>query len=296
MARRKKQHAELWLGVLVIVSAILLTWGYFWLTGQPLGERGYTVSVLLEDSGGLERGDRVRVSGVEVGVVRSVQLADADQVVVTLWLQRSFRFPEDSRALLQSVGVFGDRFIELIPGRSETLASEGDTIASGSVTSLTDLAGNIGDQAEAVLLQVEKLLADSAIDQVHGGLAGVNAAVRELEVLLRENGDDFAAMSRSVRRTAETLEETIGGADIERTIADLEKTAATLAETAEELRGSAESLRSVTEKIDSGQGTIGLLVNDPGLYNDLRKTLQSVGSLTQDMRENPGRYLKLAIF
>ena len=59
MARRRSKKLELWIGLFVIISATLLTLGYYWLTGQPLGERGYEVFVVLEHSGGLKRGDRV---------------------------------------------------------------------------------------------------------------------------------------------------------------------------------------------------------------------------------------------
>ncbi len=79
-------------------------------------------------------------------------------------------------------------------------------------------------------------------------------------------------------------------------MADLRTTAATLSETADVMLETAESLASVTDKIDRGQGTLGLLVNDPGLYEDLRSATRSLGSLTQDIQQNPGRYLKLAIF
>ena len=296
MARRHKQRAELWLGLLVIVSSVLLLWGYFWLTGQPIGERGYTLFTVIPNAEGLEKGDPLQVAGVEVGWVRSVTLMDPQRIVVGLWVRRGLEIPQDSRAVIQSVGVFGDRFVDIQPGPSQTLAVKGDTLVAGTVASLTDLAGEIGDNAERVLQQVEKLLADSAIGEVHGTIAALRSAVHELEQLLNANGDEFAAMSRSIRRTAETLEQTIGGTDVERTVDDLSATAAALREAADELRGSATSLRSVAEKIDRGEGTIGLLVNDPGVYEDLRDALQSVGALTQDIRENPGRYLKMSIF
>ncbi len=296
MARRRKQRAELWLGLLVIVSSVLLLWGYFWLTGQPIGERGYTLFTVIPNAEGLEKGDPIQVAGVEVGWVRSVTLVNPQTIVVGLWVHRGIELPQDSRAVIQSSGVFGDRFVDIQPGPSQTLAVKGDTLAAGTVASLIDLAGEIGDNAERVLQQVEKLLADSAIGEVHGTIAALRSAVHELEQLLNANGDEFAAMSRSIRRTAETLEQTIGGTDVERTLDDLSATAAALQEAADELRGSATSLRSVAEKIDRGEGTIGLLVNDPGVYEDLRDALQSVGSLTQDIRENPGRYLKMSIF
>ncbi len=295
MARRRKK-AEIWIGLLAIVSAVVLFWGYFWLTGQPLGERGYTLTVILEDAGGLEKGDRVHMRGVEVGVVRSVELVTADRIVVRLWLHRDLELPRDTRALLQAVGVFGDVIMVLEPGTSDVLASAGDTLSVGRAPSLMDLAGDLGEQADALLRKIDRLLADSTIDQLHGGVAGLPGTIRGLEELVTESGAEFAALSQSLRETAETIQGKLEGADIDRIVADLEALAATAAETAEELKVTAASLRSVADKIDRGEGTLGLLVNDPGLYEDLRAATQNVASLTQDIQQNPGRYIKLSIF
>ncbi len=297
MARRgRRQKAEIWIGLLAIISSIILGWGYFWLTGQPLGERGYNVTVILEDAGGLERGDRVHMSGVEVGVVRSVRLEATHRIVVQLWLHRDLRIPRDSRALLQAVGVFGDVIVTLEPGASETMATSGDTLAFGRAPSLMDLAGNLGEQAEALLIKIDRLLADSTIDQVHGGVAALPGTVRGLEELVSESSDEFAALSRSLRATAETLAGTLEGAEIEELVADMRQLATTASETAVSLRESAESLRSIADKIDRGEGTLGLLVNDPGLYEDLRAAAQNAALLTRDIRENPARYLKVSVF
>ncbi len=296
MARRRSKKLELWIGVFVIISAALLTWGYFWLTGQPLGERGHTVHVVLDHSGGLERGDRVNLSGVEVGVVRSVHLEAADRIVVSLWLHRDLELPTDSRVLVESAGFFGDVLVVLRPGTSQTLVAEGDTLPAGFETGLLDVAADVGTRVDAVLVQIQSLLADTAIDNVHGSLSSIRGALAELAQLLRENGGEFAALSRSLRQTSETLQGKIEGVEVQQAMADIEETAARMAETADVLQESAESISSVVEKIDSGEGTLGLLVNDRGLYEDLRTAAQNIASLTLDIQQNPGRYLKLSIF
>jgi virulence factor Mce-like protein len=201
VAGRRRQKLELWIGLLVIVSVVLLTWGYFWLTGQPLGERGYTVYVVLPNAQGLERGDRVQLSGVEVGVVRSVDLEAADSVVVSIWIRRHVQLPRDSRVVLQSVGVFGDQLAVLDPGVSPNMATSGDTLGLGTTTGLTDLAEELGDQANELLARLDRLLADSTIDQLHGTVATLPGTMRELETLIRQNSDNLTALSRSLRRS-----------------------------------------------------------------------------------------------
>ncbi len=296
MARGRHARAEIWLGLLVIVSAAMLTWGYFWLTGQPLTERGYTLLIELTHSSQLERGDRVRVAGVEVGSVTGVDLVATDRVIVRLRVRRDVRLPRDSRALIQSVGFFGDLSVDLMPGSSTALLSAGDTIAARTGTGMLGLAGEIGDKAESVLTQLDRLLADSTIEDVHGTVIALRGTITELERLVNVNGDEFAALSRSLRQTAESLEKSLGGPAVEGAVADLEETAATLAEAAESLKATARSIESVAAKIDRGQGTLGKLVNDPSVYEELRSALRSTSALTRDIQENPGRYMKFSVF
>ena len=295
MARRRHARAEIWLGLLVIVSAAMLTWGYFWLTGQPLTERGYTLLISTHSSQ-LERGDRVRVAGVEVGSVTGVDLVATDRVIVRLRVRRDVRLPRDSWALIKSVGFFGEEYVDLMPGSSTALLSAGDTIAARTGTGMLGLAGEIGDKAESVLAQLDRLFADSTIADVQGTVMALRGTITELERLVNVNGDEFAALSRSLRQTAESLEKSLGGPAVEGAVADLEETAANLAEAAELLKATARSIESVAAKIDRGQGTLGKLVNDPSVYEELRSALRSTSALTRDIQENPGRYIKFSVF
>ena len=295
VARRRPKY-ELWIGLLVIIASIMTLWGYYWLTGLPLGERAYSVHVIMADAGGLGKGDRIHMVGVEVGAVSLVEIEGPERVLVRLRLHRGLELPRDSRAVLQSVGVFGDVIVQLRPGSSTELAVDGDTIGLGTMTSLFDLAGDLGDQAEQALRRINVLLADTTIDQVHGAVAGLPGTVRSLERLARNGGAEFEALSRSLRETADALRDAVGDANVEQLISDLEDTAAKLSETADAFQEAAESLKSITEKIDRGDGTLGLMVNDPGLYEDLRSAVQNVDALTQDIMQNPGRYIKISVF
>ena len=124
----------------------------------------------------------------------------------------------------------------------------------------------------------------------------LRGTITELERLVNVNGDEFAALSRSLRQTAESLEKSLGGPAVEGAVADLEETAASLAEAAESLKATARSIESVAAKIDRGQGTLGKLVNDPSVYEELRSALRSTSALTRDIQENPGRYMKFSVF
>ena len=295
MPRRSKK-LELWIGLLAIVATVVTFWGYYWLTGQPLGERGYHVYAELPNASGLSRGSQVQMSGVEVGVVRDVELIGPGRVVVRVWIQRSLQIPSDSEILVQSVGVFGDKIVLLEPGSAAEPAADGDTLGVAVSSGLMDLAGELGTKAETLLGQLDKLMADSTIDQVHGTVAALPGTVRGVERLVRENSGEFAALSRSLRETAESLNSRLTSDELDQALADIEATAARLAEVSEDFKDVADRLASIAEKIDTGEGTLGLMVNDSALYYDLRDATRSLTSLTQDIRQNPGRYIKLSVF
>lgn len=295
MAQRKK-NLELWLGLLVIVASALTLIGYFWLTGQPLGERGYHLFMVMNSGHGLDRGDRVHVSGVEAGVVRSVTLEEIDRVVVRIWVKRALSLPADTRAVLQSAGFFGEQFVLLQPGTATTLLSDGDTIPAAPAGSLTDVIGDLGSDAEALMVRLNRLLSDPAINDAHGVLSELRSAIGEVQSIAQANSGDLRRLSVSLAKTAETLESTVDGVDIETTLENLEMTAAEMAETAASLKTSAESFESIALKIDRGEGTLGLMVNDSSLYRELVNTTRSIGSLTTDIQLNPSRYLKMAVF
>jgi phospholipid/cholesterol/gamma-HCH transport system substrate-binding protein len=296
MPRRRRERAEVWIGLLVIASSALLLWGYFWLTGRPIGEAGYTVVMQMPAAEGLERGDRVRISGVEVGSVLDVRLDRDGTVWITAHLGRGVEIPADSRAILQSTGLFGGRFVDVKLGSATTSIAEGDTLRAEVATSLGEIANQLGDEARSVLAQVERLLSDTAIDRVHGGVAALEGTVRRLEGLVSAHGDEFARLSESLVRTAETVERSVDSPEAEETAADLRHTAANLADVSDSLIESANALASISAKVDRGDGTLGRLVNDPSLYEDLQATARSIADLSQDIRENPRRYLRFAIF
>jgi hypothetical protein len=98
---RRRKGSELATGALVLLAGIVATWGYFWLTAQPVRHRGYPLVVQLTDAGGLERGDRVRLAGVEVGTVRRVGLRSG-AVIADIIVDPDLRLPRGSRASRQA--------------------------------------------------------------------------------------------------------------------------------------------------------------------------------------------------
>lgn len=288
----KRKRNLIAVGLLTIVAAAIFFWGLFWMLGTPVFRGGMDVTLLLSDGGGLKRSDRVQVQGVQIGTVRSIELSPRGGVVVDLRLDREdLALPADTRAAI-SGDVFGAHVVDLIPGNSAISISPGDTIHGISSPQLTQIATDLSSRVESVLMSADRLLSPTAVADVHETAAVLPASAQELRAAFAE----LRLASIALRRTAENVESAETGTALSSAIADVERSAEALTSAAEALEQSLGSFSSVMAKIDNGAGTLGRLVNDGTMYDEMNNTLREMRALAADIRERPSRYINVRVF
>jgi phospholipid/cholesterol/gamma-HCH transport system substrate-binding protein len=279
-------------GLLTIVAAAIFFWGLFWMLGTPVFRSGMDVTLLLTDGGGLKRSDRVQVQGVQVGTVRSIDLHPQGGVVVGLRLERGdLALPTDTRATI-SGDVFGAHVVDLIPGTSGISVSPGDTLRGATAPQLTQMASDLGSRVESVLINADRLLSPAAVADIHATAAVLPASAQELRAAFAE----LRLASIALRRTAENVEGAEAGTALRGAISEVERSAQALTSAGARLEVSLGSFASVMEKIDNGNGTLGRLVNDESMYDELNNTLREMRALAADIRERPSRYINVRVF
>jgi phospholipid/cholesterol/gamma-HCH transport system substrate-binding protein len=279
-------------GLLTVVASAIFFWGLFWMLGTPVFRRGMDVTLLLSDGGGLKRSDRVQVQGVQVGTVRSIDLHPQGGVVVGLRLERDdLALPTDSRATI-SGDVFGAHVVDLIPGTSAISVSPGDTLRGATAPQLTQIASDLGSRVESVLINADRLLSPAAVADIHATAAVLPASAQELRAAFAE----LRLASIALRRTAENVEGAEAGTALRGAISEVERSAQALTSAGARLEVSLGSFASVMEKIDNGNGTLGRLVNDESMYDELNNTLREMRALAADIRERPSRYINVRVF
>jgi phospholipid/cholesterol/gamma-HCH transport system substrate-binding protein len=289
MRRRTRNITAL--GGLTLVAVALFIWGMNFALGNAILQGGMDLVIRMSDGGGLKRGDRVQLQGVEIGTVREIELTAARHVVVDVRLQGRFSLPTDTRATVQG-DVFGAHTIQLEPGPSSNVLSSGDTIEGGAAPQITDIAATLGEKAEAVLSGVDSLLSPEALQDVHA----TAAVLPQGAAALRAAFEELRAAAAALRRTAESVQEAQTGAAVTDAAAEIERSAAALTAAVEKVDRSFDALSSVLAKIDRGEGTLGRLVNDSSLYVGFDQAIREMGQLAADIRERPGRYINLRIF
>jgi len=281
---RRRKGSELATGALVLIAGALATWGYYWLTAQPLGRGRYPLVVQLADAGGLQDGDRVRLAGVEVGTVRRIGLRDG-AVLVDITVDRDLSLPRDSRALLQASGAFGGRYLALVPGRAAARLGRGDTLAAFTTPTLAETFAAAGTQATEAFARASDLLSPDHVAGLERGAKSLSHSVHEL-----------TALTVALRATAGGLRRRLDDERLDSTVTDLAGASA-------ELRVASASLVSILGKIDRGNGSLGRAVNDPMLYQALLAAATHVdgaaldaAALVRDLHARPERYLRVSVF
>jgi phospholipid/cholesterol/gamma-HCH transport system substrate-binding protein len=289
MDKRKRNLAAV--GALAVVATLIFVWGLYWMLGTPVLRGGMDVTVTLSDGGGLKRSDPVQVQGVQVGTVSRVQLSPRGGVLVDLRLNDNLALPADTRAVVRG-DVFGAHIVQLIPGDAVVSLSPNDTIRGGASPELSQIATDLGARVESVLTSADRLLSPDAVRDVHATASVLPAGAQELRAAFAE----LRLASAALRRTAENVEGAEAGTALSGAISEVEQSARALTLAAGQMEVSLESFASVMNKIDSGSGTLGRLVNDESAYDELSNTLREMRALAADIRERPSRYINVRIF
>jgi len=295
------RRTEIQVGVTVLVAIAILIVGVAWLKDYTLHRDTRIYKVTFPQAGGLSASDEVQVNGIRKGEVKSMRLA-GDHVEVELRLSNDVQLTTDSRVAIQNVGLMGEKVIGVNLRTTGRPYGPDDTIEGIYESSPAELMGSLGGTAESISLvsQQFRQLADSlrtnnrvsnTILNFSRASEELRAAVAENRVLLRETLENVSAASGTAKRLTTGREQQIKQA------LDHFSSAA---EKLDHVSGRLDSLRSVLQvlanRVEGGQGTLGKLVRDEKLYNDLNTSVASLKELIEDVKTHPKKYLKLSIF
>ncbi len=292
-----KRRDEVLVGIIVTIGLIVAIAGTVWLSQGGL-ERGYPLYAKFPWGEGLKRGQPVLLSGVNAGYVDKVEFIPTGAVVASLRITGGYRVPKGSIATVVPAGFFGDKAVALTPARPNPVThAEGDTLPAGpsppSVDRLAAKADSIAGSVQSITREFEReLVRGRGLAELRATLAGTNRLVNQLSAIVAAQSRQLDATMVSLRRAAAAVDP----AKVDSTLRNMQAASANVVELSAELSRTSEQLNSTLAKLDSGEGTAGKLLTDPALYNDVRRLVTRVDSLTLDFQRNPRRYINLTIF
>ena len=292
-----KKRDEVLVGIIVTIGLIVAIAGTVWLSQGGL-ERGYPLYAKFPWGEGLKRGQPVLLSGVNAGYVDKVEFIPTGGVVASLRMTGGYRVPKGSIATVIPAGFFGDKSVALTPaGPNPVTHAEGDTLPVGpsppGVDQLAAKADSIAGSVQSITREFEKeLVLGRGLAELRATLAGTNRLVSQLSQVVAVQSRQLDATMASVRRAAGAVD----AAKIDATLRNMQAASANAVALSADLERTSAQLRSTLAKLDSGEGTAGRLLTDPALYDDVRRLVNRVDSLTLDFQRNPRRYINLTIF
>jgi phospholipid/cholesterol/gamma-HCH transport system substrate-binding protein len=286
---------EVQIGVFVLLGIVAILSALFILTDPGTFRGRYTIYAEFESAGGVRKGDPVQMRGINIGRVRNFEL-EGERVLIELEVNRQWRIPVDSRSRLAGVGLLGGRTVEVLPGESGTFVVGGANLPGEAGDDLLGLAEGIGIEVEDLMNRFQRLLADSTITAVQGTAEGARDLVRELSEMVEGERAELRRLMESVRRTADGVSDLAASESLNAAVARSDQTLARLEAAGERLEEASASLGRILAGIEAGEGTLGLLARDETLYRNLTSASASLERLLEDVRENPGRYVRIRLF
>jgi phospholipid/cholesterol/gamma-HCH transport system substrate-binding protein len=292
---------QLRVGLVVVLALAILVVGVIWIKGIRFGQTRYTYSVIFPNVGTLKVGDPVSVSGVDKGKVKKIELYGGD-VLVTLDLESDVVLKADAQFTVKNIGLMGERFVAVQTGYSDTLLDLSRPLRGYYDSGVSEVMGRMGeimDQLSRLVANLEGVLGtkwsrESMIETIEN----LKAISQDMNVLLDRNKGKFNQTMDNLSYSSAELKRIIDAnkGKIETTVDNFEKSSVKLDNLVTTLDTVSISLKKLTSRIESGEGTLGMLFSDTTLYEQIKKTTQHVDDLILDIRKNPKKYLKVTVF
>ena len=286
---------EVRIGIAGIVALCVLIYGINWLKGIHMFHPSSYFYAKFENVTGLTKSCPVFADGGRVGIVRDIyyDYAKPGNVIVEVELDTELRIPKGSSAELVSELMGGVRMNILLANNPREKYAVGDTIPgtlnNGMMESAAKLIPKVEEmlpKLDSILISLNNILGDKSIpatlhsiEKTTANLAVVSSQVKglmsndipQLTSKLNTIGDNFVVISGNLKEV-----------DYAATFKKIDETLA--------------NVKILTEKLNSKDNTIGLLFNDPTLYNNLNATTENAASLLEDLKEHPKRYVHFSLF
>jgi len=283
----KDLSAELKVGIFAIAVVILLSYMTFKIGDlAPKWRQGYRLYAVFDNISGLDEKSRIKIAGVDAGVVEKIRLKDG-RAELTILVDPDVKIYKDAKASLRVSGLLGDKYLALWAGSpTEPVLHDGDTIENiepaadidALANELTSAAAHVNDLAESLI----DIFGESEKEAISQTIFNLRAITANLDEILKEGKEPFKTTLARLEELSAALEDKGPGLMDELSTAArelrkvVEENRVAVKESVENIKAFSESAESIAQKIDKGEGTLGKLLKDDKLYDSLSKAAEGV--------------------
>ena len=289
---------EVKIALAAIIGIVVLFYGLQFLKGLNVFSSNTVYYVAFDDVSGLSPSSPVYANGYRVGVVKALNYDYTPQgkIVAELDLNKNMRVPRGSHAELAS-DLLGNIKINLVLGQNPLkILEQGDTIMGhvelgmmGKVAEMMPTIEAMMPKLDSILTSLNTLLADPALANTLHNVEGMTANLNRTSVDLRALS---ASLGRNVPPMLVKADSVLGNTQQFTTnLAAIDVAAMT-----EKVNKTLANVEEMSRKLNSNEGTLGLLMRDATLYTNLSNTAADADSLLKDFKKHPKRYVRFSVF
>lgn len=255
------------------------------------------LQVRFGDVTGLEKSDRVSVSGLNIGKVKSFRLDGLD-VLATLELDPEIFLPNDSHAQVKSLGMVGERFVDIVPGVAAQRLQDGDTIAGKPASDMSEIAGSLEglmDQAEELLIKIRAAFENVFDNATQQRFKESLHHIRNLSMALDENTAHMSKTLSNLDELSTNLNEILAArrGKVETSIDNMHAASGQLEGLAHKIDQSLTTMQTLLAKIENEEGAVGKVIASDDIYEEFRVLTAELNDLVKDLKKRPQKYINL---
>ncbi len=317
--KTKKRFKPVIIGASFITAIVIFVWGFNFLKSTDLFKKETIYYASYAKVNGLIKANPVVINGLRVGQVKNVYFNPdlSGDIMVSVMLSTDFPIPKNTIARIFSSDLMGSKAVELLLGNSSEILQEGDTlptsVEAGLMAEVNAQVQPIKKKAENLMASIDTLvvafqsifnksarenLAESFLN-IEKTLANLQNATSNIDTLVVEESTRISAILINLDSLTTTFRENRG--NITAIVENFEMISDSLAKseipgTFARLNKSLDNVQTILDKVNNGEGSLGMLINNDSLYLELNRSATALDSLLVDIKRNPKRYVRFSLF
>lgn len=307
-----KMSKSVKVGLFSILSIFILYYGISFLKGINLMSKGNTFYAYYDEIGGLDEGNTIMIKGYQVGLVRQIEFDQNSEkkLKVMISLDKQINIPINTVARIVNQDLMGSKGITLVLGNAEEMAVSGSELigeiegslqqeVNAQILPLKNKAEELISSIDSVMVVITSVLnkdarasltkslisLDNTFNTLSSTMLTVNNIVKNNEQNLNEIVSNFKTISSSFSES---------NTEIKNILSNFSSLSDSLAKA--DILSTLNNIDNITKQINNKEGSLGLLINDKALYNNLQKASKELEQLLGDLKNNPGKYVQFSVF
>ncbi|QNL47797.1 MCE family protein [Olivibacter sp. SDN3] len=300
-------------GILATVAIAVLIIGYSFLKGNDVFTNENTFYATYDRVDGLSVSKPVMVNGYQIGRVSKMKLQPNGDILTQFKIKQDYAVPANTIARIASTDLLGGKAIVFELGDSDRYAEDGDTLKANIQRNILEQVEPVQKKAEAVVAVLDSVLGSinntinadfqrnfnrsiasiaNTLNTLEHTTTQVDAIVGTQRTKLSNILSNVEAISANFKNNGERINNVMGNLE---SITD-QVAKANFQQTIDSANAAVADLQSIVNNINNGNGSVGMLLNDEELYNNLNNASKNLDNLMIDLKQNPGRYVHFSIF